>query len=222
VSGVELNRVETGQFVNNPHESKAIWSCQEHIEKLLIDHFSVAGLSPQAIISICRRWLSKIVGFTNSGTAKPCLIIYDYIKLMDDGAFKHGLQEYQLLGFLTTALHNFAVKFKLPILATVQLNRDGIDKENSAIISGSDRIVWLCSNFTILKRKSQSELNDDPPANGTKKMIVTDTRYGAGMESGEYVNIIENLSIAKFAEGPLFSAVVKQSFKNNVVKNEKI
>ena len=214
VSGVDLNHVETGQFKNNSHESEALWGCQEQIENLPIDHFSVAGLAPHAIMSIARRWLSKKVGFTSSGAAKPCLIIYDYIKLMDDGGFKKNLQEYQLLGFLVTALHNFAVKFKLPIFATVQLNRDGVEKEGAEVVSGSDRIVWLCSNFTILKKKIQTELNEDPPSNGTKKLIVTDTRFGGGMESGEYINVMDQLNIGKLFEGKPFSAVTKCALEN--------
>ncbi len=224
VSGIDLSKVETGQFRHNDHESKVLWGCQEYMESLPIDHFPVAGLAPHQIMSIARRWLSKSVGFTDSGIARPCLIIYDYIKLMNDGAFKHNLQEYQLLGFLITALHNFAVKFKLPILATVQLNREGVDKEGSEVVSGSDRIVWLCSNFTILKKKTQTELNEDYPGNGTKKLVVTDTRYGAGMSGGEYINIKDNLSVAKLTEGPSFSSVVQQSLENTVVdeNNEKI
>lgn len=214
ISGVDLNHVETGQFKHNSHESEALWGCQEHIENLCIDHFSVAGLAPHAIISIARRWLSKTVGFTDSDSAKPCLIIYDYIKLMDDGGFKNKLQEYQLLGFLTTALHNFAMKFKLPILATVQLNRDGVAKEGAEVISGSDRIIWLCSNFTILKEKTQTELNEDPSLSGTKKLIVTDTRYGAGMESGEYISVIDNLAVGKLSEGKSLSVITQSAMEN--------
>lgn len=215
VSGVELNHVETGQFKHNKQEADALWGCQEHMESLSIDHFSVAGLAPHSIMSIARRWLSKTVGFTSSGAAKPCLIIYDYLKLMDDGGFKNNLQEYQLLGFLITALHNFAIKFKLPILATVQLNRDGVEKEGSEVISGSDRIVWLCSNFTILKKKVQTELNEDPPSNGTKKLVVTDTRFGAGMESGEYINIVDQLEVGKLSEGKSFSVVAQSMLENS-------
>ncbi len=216
VSGVELNHIETGKFESNEHESKAVWGCKDHMQHLSIDHFSVAGLAPQAIMSIARRWLSKTVGFTDSGSAKPCLIIYDYLKLMDDNGFKNNLQEHQLLGFLITALHNFAVKFKLPILATVQLNRDGVEKEGAEVISGSDRIGWLCSNFTILKKKTTTELNEDPPSNGTKKLVVTDTRNGGGMESGEYINIQSNLSVGRFTEGKPFSLAVQASIENPV------
>ncbi len=214
VSGIDLNHIETGQFKHNSQESEALWGCQKHIEGLSIDHFSVAGLAPHSIMSIARRWLSKTVGFTSSGAAKPCLIIYDYLKLMDDGGFKNNLQEYQLLGFLITALHNFAIKFKLPVLATVQLNRDGVEKEGSEVISGSDRIVWLCSNFTILKKKIQTELNEDPPSNGTKKLVVTDTRFGAGMESGEYINVVDKLEVGKLAEGKPFSMITQSALEN--------
>ena len=214
VTKVQLNHIETGQFIKNHHESDAVWGCKEQIKELTIDHFSVAGMSPQAIMSIARRWLSKTVGFTDSGAAKPCLIIYDYIKLMNDGSFKNNLQEYQLLGFLITALHNFAVKFKLPILATVQLNRDGVEKEGSEVVSGSDRIIWLCSNFTILKPKSQSELTEDPQSNGTKKLIVTATRNGCGMENGEYINVVDELSVGRLSEGKPFSAIASQSLEN--------
>jgi replicative DNA helicase len=214
VSGVELEHVETGKFKHSKQESEALWSCKEHIEKLSIDHFSVAGLASHSIMSIARRWLSKTVGFTSSGAAKPCLIIYDYLKLMDNAEFKNNLQEYQLLGFLITALHNFSVKFKLPILAIVQLNRDGVEKEGAEVISGSDRIVWLCSNFTILKNKSQTELNEDCPTNGTKKLIVTDTRFGPGMPNGEYINIIDKLEVGKLSEGKTFSMVTQSALKN--------
>ena len=45
------------------------------------------------------------------------------------------------------------------------LFRDGITKESTDTASGSDRIVWLCSNFTIYKRKSDEEIAKDGPEN---------------------------------------------------------
>jgi len=219
VTGVELYNIETGKYAANQHERDAVWECQKDIEQLPISHCSVAGQSPQAIMSIARRWLAKNVGFADSGAAKPCLLIYDYIKLMDDGGFKRNLQEYQLLGFLITSLHNFAVKHRLPVLATVQLNRDGVEKEGGEVVSGSDRIIWLCSNFTILKQKTQSELDEDPPSNGVKKLVVTETRFGPGMEKGEYVNVKDQLRVAKLSEGKSFSmvnSIVQSAIENPV------
>lgn len=111
-----------------------------------------------------RRWLVKDVGLNDDGTAKDCVIFYDYIKLMDTAGLSQDVKEYQLLGFMMTSLHNFAVKYKVPIVAFIQLNRDGINKESTDTASGSDRIVWLCSNFTIFKK------------NQTKKLLRTELK----------------------------------------------
>jgi hypothetical protein len=137
---------------------------------------------------------------------------------MDDNDLKHNLQETQLLGFLITKLHNFALKWKIPIFATVQLNRDGVDKEGGEVISASDRLLWLCSNFSILKDKTQEELAQDPPINGKKKLVVTDTRFGSGMDKGDYINIKDNLSIAKLEEGKTFSQYFASSLNNKKIQ----
>jgi len=109
------------------------------------------------------------VGLNSDGTSKHCVIIYDYIKLMSTHDVSSNLQEYQALGFLMTALHDFAVRYKIPIFALMQLNRDGINKEGTDVASGSDRIIWLCSNFTILKDKSPEEIAKDGSNNGNRK-----------------------------------------------------
>jgi len=217
VSEVDLEHIETGKFSQDQDTENKVWSCKDFITNLPITHCSIAGHSIESILSIARRWISKNVGLNNSGLTNPCLIIYDYLKLMDASDLKSNIQETQLLGFLITALHNFALKWSLPILATVQLNRDGIEEENSGVISGSDRLLWLCSNFTILKRKTQEELSQDPPKNGTRKLIVTDTRFGSGMNKGDYINIIDKLNQAKLYEGQLLSESVISSFINTKV-----
>jgi len=218
ISKMDLEQIESGQFATIPEAAEAIMSCKDKINNLPITHCSIAGQSVQSVISIARRWLAKHVGFRDNGKAKPCLIIYDYIKLMDANDLKSNLSEFQMLGFLMTSLHNFAVRWGLPILATVQLNRDGVEKEGGHVISGSDRVLWLCSSFTILKYKTTEELNEDPPTNGIKKLIVTDTRFGPGMPQGEYINVIDNLQKAEFLEGKTFSQAIDSGFKQNKKK----
>ena len=212
VSGIELTRIESGEFAADPNEREAVLSCKEKLENLKITHQHIAGQPIKSVLSIARRWLAKEVGLTDAGIAKPCLIIYDYLKIMDVNDMKESLQEYQLLGFLMTAFHNFATRWELPILATVQLNRDGVGKEGGQFISGSDRILWLCSNFTILKNKSSEELNEDPPQNGTKKLVITETRFGPGMEPEEYINVLDKLECGRLSEGKTFS----QAMSDNV------
>ena len=69
-------------------------------------------------------------------------------------------------------------------LTFIQLNRDGITKESTDTASGSDRIIWLCSNFTIYKRKSDEEIAKDGPENGNRKLVPVISRHGEGYTAG--------------------------------------
>lgn len=204
-TGIPLSHIETGQFSTVKEENEIMFSNIEKIKNLPIVHTNIAGESIEASLSLARRWIIKNVGLSKDGSANPCLLIYDYLKLMNADNLKGNIQETQLLGFLITALHNFAVKWGISVLASVQLNRDGVEKEGAEVISGSDRILWLCSNFTILKKKSQEELVEDQPKNGTFKLVVTDSRFGPGMTRGDYINLIADFSRASIKEGKMLS-----------------
>ncbi len=218
VTEVDLENIETGKFSNSQEEKQKIWKQKDKILELPITHCSIAGHSAENAMSLARRWLTKCVGFTNNGQANPCLLVYDYLKLTDMSGMKSNIQEHQLLGFLISSLHDFAMKWSIPILATVQLNRDGAEREGGQFIAGSDRILWLGSNFSILKKKTPKEFGEDPPSNGTKKLVVTDTRYGKGMEAGEYINIIDKLRIGKFQEGKTNTEALIDQLEGNQKK----
>lgn len=203
VSGVETNLIETGKFALDPDKQKAVYQADEHINALPLTYCSIAGQSIKPILSIIRRWLTKEVKFNAAGKANPCCVVYDYIKLMDATDLKNNLAEYQLLGFLLTEMHNFALKYEIPVLAAVQLNRSGSDREDATALAQSDRILWLCSSFSILKKKTTEELNVDPKENGDRKLIVTDTRFGPGMEAGEYINMKSHFEKARLEQGPM-------------------
>ena len=148
-----------------------------------------------------RRWLVKEVGLNNDGTAKECVIFYDYLKLMDAAGMSQDMKEYQVLGFMMTSLHNFAVRYKVPIVTFIQLNRDGITKESTDTASGSDRIIWLCSNFSIFKRKSDEEMAEDGPNSGNRKLVPLISRHGGGLDDNDYINCHMKGWCAKITEG---------------------
>jgi hypothetical protein len=148
-----------------------------------------------------RRWLVKDVGLNPDGTAKDCVIFYDYLKLMDSAGISQDMKEYQVLGFMMTSLHNFATQYKIPVVAFIQLNRDGISKESTDTASGSDRIIWLCSNFTIFKRKSDEEIAEDGPTNGNRKLVPLISRHGGGLDDNDYINCYMKGWCAKIVEG---------------------
>jgi hypothetical protein len=115
----------------------------------------------------------------------------------------------------------------LPIVAFVQLNRDGISKESTDTASGSDRIIWLCSNFTIFKRKSDEEIAEDGAKNGNRKLIPLISRHGPGLDDNDYINCHMKGWCAKITEGRTHIEIVngvntgdKDDFGIEEIQNE--
>ena len=198
---IEINAIETGKFAHSPDKKSKIEQAAQELKNTHLYYKSIAGKSFEEQLAIMRRWIIKDVGTNDDGTAKPCVIVYDYLKLMDSAAVSSDLKEYQVLGFMMAALHNFAVKYQIPILSFIQLNRDGITKESTDTASGSDRIIWLCSNFTIFKRKSDEEIAEDGVTNGNRKLVPLVSRHGGGLDDNDYINCYLKGWCAKITEG---------------------
>ena len=119
---------------------------------------------------------------------------------MSSSSITNNIQEYQALGFQITSLHNLCVKLDIPCLSFVQLNRDGITKESTDAVSGSDRLIWLCTSFTIFKAKSIEEVAEDGPNAGNRKLVPIVSRHGAGLDDGDYINMNMEGSHARLTE----------------------
>lgn len=201
ITEIEINQIETGKFADTQDKKAKIDKAIQELQNIKIYYKSIAGKPFEEQLSLMRRWLVKDVGLEDDGTAKPCVIFYDYLKLMDSQGMSQDLKEYQVLGFMMTSLHNFATRYKVPIMAFVQLNRDGITKESTDTASGSDRIIWLCSNFTIFKRKSDEEISEDGPTEGNRKLVPVISRHGGGLDDNDYINCHMKGWCAKITEG---------------------
>jgi replicative DNA helicase len=209
----EINSIETGKFSESVSNKNKITEAVQQLKSMKFYHKSIAGKPFEEQLAIMRRWLMKEVGLNDDGTAKDCVIFYDYLKLMDSAGISQDLKEYQVLGFMMTSLHNFAVRYKVPIVAFIQLNRDGITKESTDTASGSDRIIWLCSNFSIFKRKSDEEIAEDGPDNGNRKLVPLISRHGGGLDDNDYINCYMKGWCAKIVEGKTRLEIV-----NNIKK----
>lgn len=197
-----INDIETGQFANNDFRKNSLMELAKNKKNIPFYHKNIGGKPFEDQISIMRRWLAKVVGLNDQGKANDCVIVYDYVKLMEASELaKSDLKEFQLLGFMMTSLHNFALRYEVPILSFIQLNRDGINKESTDAASGSDRIMWLCSNFTIYKQKSDEEIAQDGPENGNRKLVPIIARHGEGLDDGDYINVLMKGAYAKLIEG---------------------
>jgi replicative DNA helicase len=200
ISGIPINEIETGTFAKDEAKQRAVKDAAAYLRSIPYHYKSIAGLPFEEVLAIMRRWILKHVGLDENGKTKDCVISYDYIKLMSGEGLNNAMQEYQALGFIMTGLHNFMVKYDVPCLAFVQLNRDGISVEDTNAVSGSDRLVWLCSNFSIFKKKSDDEIADNPKA-GNRKLITIVARHGGGLEDGDYINMHFTGKLGRIVEG---------------------
>jgi replicative DNA helicase len=193
LGNVEINDVQTGRFGMNEIDDLNVRKAARQIKGMPFDYINVSGQPFETILSIARQWIYKEVGFDENGNTKDCLIIYDYLKMMTSDGINESMKEYQALGFQITQLHNFCVKYDVPCLTFIQLNRDGITKESTDVASGSDRILWLCTSFSIFKEKSVEEQADDRAMGMTvpynRKLVPIISRYGGGLSEGDYINI---------------------------------
>ena len=189
LSGVPINEVATGSFTDDDEKTISVKGAIDQIKDIPYTYISVAGAPFEQIMNAIKRWIMQEVGQDESGRTNECVVIYDYLKLMSSSSITNNLQEYQALGFQITSLHNLSVKYDFPCLSFVQLNRDGITRETTDTVSGSDRLIWLCTSFSIFKIKSPEELAEDGPNAGNRKLVPVVCRHGPGMEDGNYINM---------------------------------
>jgi len=189
--------IETGKFDENPEAVRKAYEWMQKAKDLPYYYRSVAGKPFEEILSIIRRWLFQDVGIDDNGNVKPCLVIYDYFKLMDESSLDK-MQEYQAMGFQISKMTDCANQYGFSCLAFVQANRDGITKESSDIVSQSDRLLWACGSLFLLREKTDEEQIADGVANGNLKLVHIDCRYGPGLD-GDYINIFRdgNYSVMK-------------------------
>lgn len=212
MSGVPINEISTGQFAEDEDKYESINKCVQILESIPYSYISVAGKPFEQILNLIQRWIFQEVKTDENGKTNNCLIIYDYLKLMSSSSITNNIQEYQALGFQITSLHNLCVKLDIPCLSFVQLNRDGITKESTDAVSGSDRLIWLCTSFSIFKIKSPEELAEDGPNAGNRKLVPIVSRHGGGLDDGDYINMLMQGSHAKLKE-----LKTRNEFKNDPV-----
>ena len=206
ISNIKMQEIENGSYAKDKAKKDRVLKGIEKLKSMNFHYKSIAGKGFDEVISMARRWVMKEVGLNEMGKAKPCLIILDYVKLMSDGSITKNIAEYQALGFLMTSLHNFMTQYGVACLAFTQLNRDGINREDTDIAAGSDRMLWLASSFAIYKRKTPEELSNeghDPNSPVYNlKLIPIVSRYGKGIDAGDYINISAEYEYGRIVEGP--------------------
>lgn len=203
---IPFDLVETGEWLKIQEHVNSYKAVRDQIKSMPFNWVKIAGKSIEEVIGIIRRFITKKVRISNSGRYNRCLIVYDYLKIMSEKDLSRSAQEYQVLGYRVSQLHDLMGQYNAAMLMTLQLNRDGIEKENSSAASQSDRIMWLCDNFTIFKPLSAEELSLTRNTSN-HKLFVSDTRYGPGNRLGQFIGLYADKSRGFFKDMGLIKVV---------------
>lgn len=219
LTDVDTRFIETGKFGQMTDRNQVYKTAKEN-KDIPFYYKNIAGKPFDEVISIIRRWLKLEVGEDENGNLNPCFIIYDYFKLMS-AADLGNLAEYQALGFQISKLCDFCNLNKLPCLAFVQANRNALTKEDTDIISQSDRLLWLAGSVMYLRRKTAEEIAQDGPDAGNSVLITLKTRYGPGLPDNDYINLYFDGKTSKFTEIGTKSEILRRrendtGFETNV------
>lgn len=199
MTGIPFHRVESGAWRSNANELEKVKDAFEKIKNAPIWYKNIAGKSINYVMPIIRKFVHQHVGGRTIGNIPRCLVVYDYVKLMNINDLKHA-QEYQMLGFLLGALHDLAADLNFPMIVMGQLNREGLRTDSIAAIAGSDRIVHNVDSLTIFRKKKIDEVEIDGHQRGTHMMKVVVARNGPGHDFDDWVNVHFDKSRGHFKE----------------------
>ena len=176
LSSVEIRKIETGLFVVNEGDKKAVGDALKLIEKSKIYTRQIPLFDIQSIINsfrIMKAMYGIEVGF------------FDQIKDTTD-VIKPGMEkEHQRIGWLAFALKAVARELDIPIVANMQLSRAGIDRELASgnidpatVLADSDRVLRLANSCYYIRLKTQEEILRDGAGSGNVVINVFAQRGG--------------------------------------------
>lgn len=216
IASVPFWEIETGQFAQNEFKKGKVLSAKNIIKELPYTYASVRRKTFEDVISLIRRWIIRKVGLQENGKAKPCVVVYDWLKVMDIQSLSKNLNESQLLGFYITTLNDLFDKYGVAGLIFTQENRSGIKDTNSGTVFGSDRIAMFCSGLFILKEKEAGDENMDKY---NMKLITQFSRFGNPVKFPDYINVNKIGKYCQMIEGPTNHEINLQC--NNSPESEK-
>lgn len=214
ISGIKINDIAKGKFAKSFMGKESVKRAGQYIKDIPYHYISIAGQPFDNIMNITKKWLHQFVGVDENGKTRDCLIIYDYFKLMSSAGLTAAMQEYQALGFQITKFNDFCIKYDVPCLSFVQLNRDNE-------IAQSDRLQWLASSVAKFEPKNDEEIADDGDQHGNRKLTILKARHGSGLEQGDYINLKMNGATAKLTEWYTRNEL-KNGAANNANQNDEL
>lgn len=198
-AGVEEWDITNGSFEEDPKTMGKVQAIAEKLKGAPFYYASAMGITKEEVVSLIRQFKVQHVGEELVGgrmKTKPCLIVYDWMKVNDSNQISRNTQEWQTLGYIATAVKNIATELDIPVVAGAQSNRGGAAhgvtgksaEHSSTFLAGSDRIAQYCTCLIWLRwlRESEQVLVDkiDPEFYYNQMMHVIMQRGGPSCQEG--------------------------------------
>lgn len=178
LSGVPVREIETGLFgydtVNGSaaEKTKQINMATKMIEEGDFYHIYAPTFSIEWLKSTIKKYRIK---------HNIQAVFFDYIKMPSSS--KNDLksaQEWQMLGYTTTALKEVAGELGIPIYTACQENRSDVKgtEKDASNIGASDRILHYATKVMFLYNKSPEQIAKEGMSNGTKQIKIMVQRNG--------------------------------------------
>jgi replicative DNA helicase len=160
ISGIDERIIKHGGYTDEIY-NMLIERCVKLVERGKLWHEFMPGYTIEKVLALTKKFFIK---------HKIGLLVFDYIKEPDLSSNTNQRKEYQLLGDVTTKLKDIAGELNIPVLAAVQINRDGE-------IADSDRIARYADVISFWSPREKKEI-EEFPAGGAYKLWIKDSRRG--------------------------------------------
>lgn len=178
LSGIPIREIETGLFGVDTSVGKAedkiakLNEAKDMINKGNFYHIYAPTFTAEYLKSIIKKYRIKY---------NIQAVFFDYIKMpsTSKGELK-SQQEWQALGYVTTALKEIAGEMKIPVITACQENRNnanGMEKDVTNI-GGSDRITQYATKIIFLYNKTDEAIAKEGVDKGTKQLKIAVQRNG--------------------------------------------
>lgn len=211
---IPYDLVEEGGWTKNPEYVQRFKEAKDFMKGKPIIYGDIAGKTIDIAVNHIRKFALKYN--KNPGTTPKVLVLYDYVKLPDISEIG-AAKEYQILGAISSKLHDEAIRLKLPIIMIGQQNRSAVEEDSLTTIADSDKIARDIDSVTVIRRKTERELKYDDLGNGSHILKVLAARAGPGHVGDEYINLFFNMSCGDIQEGGKFTYDKLKSLQDNIL-----
>jgi len=198
LTGIPFDVIESGTWKSKPDQIELLKEAFAKVKDAPFFYKNIAGRSVNHVIPVVRKFVRRNVG-RSKGPTPRCLVVYDYVKLSNPKDLKNAA-EWQMLGFLISALHDLAVQENIPILVFGQLNREALKVDSVSTIAGSDRISHNLDSLTLFRKKRPEEIELDGTQRGDHMAKVILARHGPGHDYDDWINFHFDRSSCRLKE----------------------